>query len=309
MNVPGVGAGPTGTELFTALRVLAAPQGGLVDALQGVPQSGDTITATLRQLSETAVLRFLEIIDRPPSVENAARLENLLRASVSAASEGKVQQALAKMAEYAALDPRRAQTIASEPGLASIRPEAGQLLSRLAYAAQLDAESRLGQATPLLAAPAPQPPPGQEFSPEIAILIAGRLLEAGGYANCMCSAQLSQMVINQYGFAPTPAPLALVDPKSPPIPSERVSLRLARQWLASIGKWIGKLWLRAPLLVLLLAWLAIGLVGGSVFAILRSYWPQTWIESLLAEGFAVWGIGFLALVGFGFYTRVRNRRR
>jgi hypothetical protein len=71
---------------------------------------------------------------------------------------------------------------------------------------------------------------------------------------------------------------------------------------------IRKLWLRAPLLVLLLAWLAAGFVGGLASAILRIYWPQGWPESLAAAGFEVWGVGFLALVMFGFYARVRDAR-
>jgi hypothetical protein len=68
------------------------------------------------------------------------------------------------------------------------------------------------------------------------------------------------------------------------------------------------LWQRAPLLVMLLVWFAVGFSGGCVFALLRSYWPEMWPESLVADGFEVWGLGFLALIGFGFYARVRNIR-
>jgi len=301
MDVSGVGAGPTLAEFTSALRSLAGPEGQLLAALEGVPQSGDTITATLGQLTELVVLRFLEIIERPPSPENALRLEGLRRASVSAAAEGNVQQALVKLEQIAKLDPRRAEALESDPGLASLRAEVRQLFFRLTSAAHLDAESRLGQATHLLEAAGPKESVGQEFRPEIAILIAGRLLEAGGYANCMCSAALSQMRINQYVVAPSPAPLSPADPKSTPAPSVRVR----RQWMPRIRK----LWVRAPLLVLLLAWLAIGLAAGSVSAILRRFWPQPWLESLMAGGVEVWGVGFLALIGFGFYARVRNWRR
>jgi hypothetical protein len=49
------------------------------------------------------------------------------------------------------------------------------------------------------------------------------------------------------------------------------------------------LWRRAPLLVLLLTWLAVGIFGGILFS-----------------GFEFWALGFLALVGFGFYRTIRK---
>jgi hypothetical protein len=305
MEVPAVGAALTGTDFSSALSGLAQPKDRVLAALEGAAQSGDTIAAMLRQVSASAVLELLEIIERPLSPENAARLEGLLRASVAAAAEGNAQQALSSLAEFAALDPRRAGTLESEPGLLSIRPEVRQLLSQLASAAHLDAESRLGQATQLLEATGSRKLPGEEFSPEIAIMIAGRLLEAGGYANWMRSAELSQMAINLYAFAPVPAPPPLAAQRRFPIPSGHAVPGSRRQWAPSI-RW---LWRRGPLLVLLLAWLAIGLVGGSVSAMWRIYWPQTWPQSLSDIGFDVWGIGFLALIGFGFYAKVRNWRR
>ena len=63
------------------------------------------------------------------------------------------------------------------------------------------------------------------------------------------------------------------------------------------------LWRRAPLLLLLLGWLAGGVAGGSLVALLRSDLPP----STVSWFFEVWALGFLALVGFGFYMRVRNR--
>ena len=130
------------------------------------------------------------------------------------------------------LDPRRAETLDAEPGLAAISPEVRQLMSRLASTARLDAEGRLDQATHML---------GQESQPQIAVLLAGRLLEAGGYANYIRSAELSQFAIRQVSSVR-------------PSPGMR------------------KLWLRGPLLVLLL----------------------------------IWGVGFLALIVFGFYANVRR---
>ena len=78
------------------------------------------------------------------------------------------------------------------------------------------------------------------------------------------------------------------------------------------GRWaqrIGELWRRAPLLVLLLGWLAAGLLGGSSYATLQSWWPQPWLQPVFAPAFEIWGVGFLALIGFGFYSRVRHSPR
>jgi hypothetical protein len=304
MDVRGVDSGPTGTELSSALPGLPGLKDNGLAALPSLAQSGDTITAILRELSDPEVVRFLALLEQPPPPEMAARLEDLIRASVSAVAEGNVQQALAKLAELAALNPRRAETLDAVPGLASIREEVGRLLFRLTSAAQLDAELRFGHATHLFQAADSGKHLAQEIKPEIAILIAGRLLEAGGYANSMRSTELSQMLINQYGFAPTVAPLPIVGSRSIPIRATHASLGQRNQWIPRIRR----LWQRAPLLVLLLVWFAVGFSGGCVFALLRNYWPEMWPESVVADGFEVWGLGFLALIGFGFYARVRNIR-
>jgi hypothetical protein len=305
MEMRGVDGGTTGAELSNsgALGGLPGPKDDGLAVLPSFAESGDTITAILGELSDPEVVRFLERLEQPPLPEMAARLEDLIRASVSAVAEGNVQQALTKLKEFAALNPRLAETLDAAPGLASIREEVGQLLSRLTSAAQLDAEFRFGHATHLVQAADQGKHLEQEIKPEIAILIAGRLLEAGGYANSMRSTELSQMLINQYGFAPTAA-LPIADPSSIPFRSAHASLGPRNQWIPRIRRW----WHRAPLLVMLLAWFAAGFSGGCVFALLRNYWPEMWPESLVADGFEVWGLGFLALIGFGFYARVRNIR-
>jgi hypothetical protein len=304
MDMRGVEGGPVGTELSSALRGLPRLSDNGFAALPSLAQSDDTITAILRELSDPEVVRFLELLEQPPLPEMATQLDDLIRASVSAAAEGNVPQALARLAEFAALNPRRAETLDAVPGLASIREEVERLLFRLTSEAQLDAELRFGHATLLLQAGDTGKHMEQEINPEIAILIAGRLLEAGGYANCMRSTELSQMLINQYGFAPTAAPLPIAVRRSIPIRSANAGLGLRIPWMPRIKR----LWQRAPLLVLLLVWFAVGGSGGCVFALLRNYWPEMWPGSLVADGFEVWGLGFLALIGFGFYARVRNIR-
>jgi hypothetical protein len=304
MDLRGVDSGPTGAELSSALRGPLGPKG---HAHAGLPVAGpanDSITAILSELSDSGVVRFLERLEKPPLPEMAARLDNLIRASVSTAAEGNVQQALAKLAEFAALSPRRAEGLDAIPDLAPIREEVGRLMLRLTAVAQLDAELRLGHATHLLRVADSGSHLEQEIKPEIAILIAGRLLEAGGYANSMRSAEVSQMLINQYAVAPTVSPLPFELPMTIRVGSANTRIGSRNHWILRIER----LWQRAPLLVMLLAWFAVGLSGGCVFALMRDYWPEMLPESLAANGFEVWGLGFLAMVGFGFYARVRNIR-
>ncbi len=248
------------------------------------------------------VERFLEVLEQAPTPEMAARIDDLMRASISAAAEGNVPQALTTLMQFAALDPRRAETLTTEPGLAGMRAEVGRLLIQLAAAAQADAAVRLGQATHLLQTASPAEPLGQQIKPEAALLLAGHLLEAGGYANSVRSAEVSQMWINQYGFAPVATSLPMAEVSSVPKRSANASPALRNRWTPRIKK----LWQRAPLLVLLLGWFIGGLLGGAISATLRNYWPLP--ESLVNAGFAIWAVGFLALIGYGFYARVRNIR-
>src|ERR1700733_6341609 len=105
MDVQGVGPGPAGAELSRPLRALPELKGPGLAVPASLAESGDTTSALLRELSQPEVLRFLEILELPAPPQMAARIEELIRASVSAALEGNVQQALAKLAEVAALEP------------------------------------------------------------------------------------------------------------------------------------------------------------------------------------------------------------
>ena len=71
---------------------------------------------------------------------------------------------------------------------------------------------------------------------------------------------------------------------------------------------IAQLWSRAPLLVILLFWFFAGLAGVVAFAIGSKIWPDSLFVTIRNLAFALWSLGFLALVGFGFYARVRYTR-
>jgi hypothetical protein len=142
------------------------------------------------------------------------------------------------------------------------------------------------------------------------MLIAGRLLDAGGYANSVWSAQLSQLVIDPRLWAPNPVPLPLkvkdADGRSPAVGGGIfATIRLVGAGLQLKSR-IRRLWFRAPLLVLLLAWFVVGLVGGVFAALVRNYWPRVLSDSLVAGSFELWALGFLVLVAVGLYVSVRN---
>jgi hypothetical protein len=75
------------------------------------------------------------------------------------------------------------------------------------------------------------------------------------------------------------------------------------QQIATAG--IYRLWVRAPLLVISLAYSAVGLVGAGVFAagnlVVSASAFAVFGEVLLG----LWACGFLSMVGFGMYCRVK----
>jgi hypothetical protein len=68
---------------------------------------------------------------------------------------------------------------------------------------------------------------------------------------------------------------------------------------------ISQLWSRAPILVMLLGWFFGGLGGGVAFAIGSKIWPDSLFVMVGNLAFTLWSLGFLAIVGFGFYARIR----
>jgi hypothetical protein len=71
---------------------------------------------------------------------------------------------------------------------------------------------------------------------------------------------------------------------------------------------LGQLWTRAPLFVLMMIWLCLGVAGGITVSLLRQVSPDNPLIGMSDFGFQVWGLGFLGLVGFGFWARVRKER-
>jgi hypothetical protein len=300
MDIRGVGAGGTDAGLA------GISQGMPVGKSPGVPAGSltqigaDAVTGLLRELSALQITALLGIIEPSLSPERTTQIDQLLRAAVSATRDGDLSGALAKLATLVSLDPRRAEGLASEPALAPIRQEVEALLVRLTGAARLGAETQLRAATEWLQAPDVVERPTENVRASTLLLFASHLIDAGGYANCIHSAEVSQMVLDPQRWVPAEVAAALSDRAR-----ARIRISGAIPWIrreVMVAR-LKRLWRRAPLLVLLLGWLAVGLVGGSAAAVFRDEWPV----ATVALCFEIWALGFLALVGFGFYMRVRSR--
>jgi hypothetical protein len=316
MDVSGVGAGPRAADFSAALRAVVHT----ATTHSGAAQStGDIFVSGLQALSEVEMTALLNMVERPESLQEAGRLDDLLRAAVGAATEGDGNRAMGHLAEFAAMSPRRTDTLGSLPSLSSIRGPVERLVRGLNVTAKMEAEAQLAQAMKLMASAGAKDLVVREIRAENLILIAGRLLDAGGYANAVWSAEFSKLVIDPRLWAPNAVPTPPVEnavnrrgTTGPGIfaaifTTIFADIRLVCNVLQLKSR-TRRMWFRAPLLVLLLAWFVVGLAGG-VFSMLgRAYWPSLLSASLVDGSFELWALGFLVLVGIGLYASVRKLR-
>jgi hypothetical protein len=316
MDVGAVGSGPADAStsrvaggLSVAAPAAPPPTAGTAGLLD------DSVSTLVTDLSALDIAKLIDLIERPLPAEATAQLQDLLTAFVSAAVEGDAIRALSALSEIVALDPSRPDSLRADPTIASIRIGVDQFLDRHTTLARLDAEGRLEQAEQAAGSFPSGKLPGWDMRPANMLLIANRVFDSGGLPNYVRAAELAQLVIDGSRWAPGLAGIPVAAPDS----ARMNSLYAAKQpggvarhgVIRAIGKMaarLGPLWLRAPLLVLLLAWLGLGIAGGLGSALWHRLWLETWPGFLAAIAFQVWGIGFLALVGFGFYARARKVR-
>jgi hypothetical protein len=156
----------------------------------------------LLPLSEAGRAAILQVLDRPPSPETSVRLAELFRSAVMALGGGDAPKMLTHLTAFATLDPRRAETLESEPALAPARGDVKQLMAKLTVAAKAEAETQLEQAR--------QAPQAAES--ELILLVAERLIEAGGYANSVHSTELSHVALDNRQWAPINVPAPWPEP-------------------------------------------------------------------------------------------------
>jgi hypothetical protein len=234
----------------------------------------------------------------------SGRAETLRQEALLAAAKGFDAGALTRCVELAELDPDTAGRLRFEPAMERLGPQLESALQRLIPAARVDAQSRLAQAAQLAKA--------TEMEETAHILNAARTFFGkgthGGYRR---AARLAQVAIDYYtavALRPTQATPSMrvrnmlrmrsIKTAAP----QRLPTRFADRAVANLKR----MWSRAPLLLLLLGWLAAGVIAGSAYRLVLGSQPRLAASAMVEGGFEIWALGFLALVGFGFWVRVRT---
>ena len=294
---------------------LAAPAATALSAASAGTVGDSVATLLSGSLSAPDIARLIGWIERPPPAQSAAQLENLLQAFVSAAAEGDAIRAVSALSEIAELDPSRPDILRADPALAAIRVSVDQFLDRHTMLTRIDAEGRLEQAAQSAGPSAPEKLPGWDMRPATMLDLANRIFESGGLANYVRAAEMAQLVIDGSRWAPEFAGFPLGPPDSGRIGRKGAVTRPHGMAGQAIRRMSGMalarliiLWKRAPLLILLLSWLLLGIAGGSWSLLWQRFRLETWPGALVALAFEVWGTGFLVLVGFGFYAQLRKAR-
>ena len=278
-------------------------------------------TAVIRELAVSDLLKLTQILQPVAAPERAARVENLIQETVHAIQADRREWAVGRFIEAVTSDPSRVEELRAQPGLEPIRNTVDQLLVRLTNVAKMDAETKLGSAEQVLENGGWPKLPHWETSPEALIQIGHRLIEAGGYANYVRTADLATTLQSAYLASLVTPPLEITG--APMLDKEDTPLKRKSAGAATLAMayyaWdtlrekvpprLEILWQRAPLLVILGTWFTVGLAVGVISFLAKEIWPDSWIVPASNFGFQLWGVGFLAIVGFGFWARVRKPRR
>ncbi len=284
MNVGGVGGG-AGAASPDPVQPAGHP--GHVRAASNpetaAKPAGDSVASFL---ATGKIADLIAGIDQRRPIQSPEVIAELMRAAVSAAEQLDFVRALERLRELVAMDPERADTLADESELDTIRSEVEQLLRELAAAAQADAEQKLAGAHQALASDGAKLPEADQADLQTLLSVAVQLFETGRHASLVTAGDLAEVVMEQCGWTPAGVPVW--------VPVEVTSAVVMR----APGRW-ENLWQRAPLPILLLAWLALGIAAAVPFAAIHVGWPVGGIA------LAIWAIGFVALVRF--YRRARRR--
>jgi tetratricopeptide (TPR) repeat protein len=286
----------------------------------GLAQLALADIAELRELAPADLAKLSTILRFSEPAAPQAPADPTLREAILAVEEGRFEQAIGYLASAITRDPARADELRDRPEFAPIRANLDQLLNRVTQVSKIRAESDLARIEHSLDEAGWPKLPQWETRPEILVRLARQLFEAGGYPNYVRSAELAQTVLQSAyweAFIPQAPPLSparqvLIDQALIDRDIEGALSPAPPLWKTlydEVPVVLRVLWQRAPLLVLFFAWLTIGSAAGLFYALMRVFSPGASLRSLGDIGFSLWALGFLALVGFGFYARVRNRPR
>jgi hypothetical protein len=300
------GGGEIGAKSQIVPAALSAP---LIAKAPAPPVIADI--ANVRELAAADLLKLTQILQPAGAPERTARVDALIRETVISIHEGKIEWAVGRLIEAATIDPARVDEIRSKPEFETIRANVEHVVAHMTNVAKMYAETKLASAEQLLEEAGYPKLPHWETTPETLIHIGHRLIEAGGYANYVHTAELASTLQSAYWAAAVAQPDGAVGPgkeealKSNGRPTTRNTYQKLREQLP--GR-VRALWMRAPLLVLFGIWFVLGLAGGLLSRVAKVVWPDSWIVSSSDFAFQIWGLGMLALVGFGFWARVRKPR-
>lgn len=328
MQVESIGAavGPVAGAPVAHVREMSThvPAHHLAGSPTPAPAANDVVATLTSQIAAPDLARLTTILQPNRSSEVSAQVTTLTQDTTAALSEGDRTRAITNLNQIAALDPRTIAVLAPEEVLQPIRPEVDYMLNRLTTVAKMDAEGWLAQADQAIETRGSAVLTDWQSKPETVLEVAHRFYDAGGYTNYVRSSDLAQSIVNPSALAYSPfleqyAAAVATQPSAAPVRPENEELLPKKPTLPDVGRTVAAvrermmprlqiLWYRAPLLVLLLGWFAAGLIAGPTAILLRGLWPEVVPASLVDFGFDVWGLGFLGLVCFGFYARVRHIR-
>ncbi len=323
---------PTGGAAGTGVsEAKLAP--GLGQAKAVAAETGATIAAAVQAavLTDSAVIRELAVPDlgkltqilqptMPP--DQVTRVDGLIHETVSAIQQDRREWAVGRFIEAVTSDPSRVDEFRSKPEFDAIRANVDVLLNRLTNVAKMDAETKLAAIEQVLETAGWPKLAHWETASSALVQIGHRLIEAGGYANFIRTSELATalqasytatLVIDQSTAVTGAAAIKKEDINIRGKGARAAALGLAHHLWDSMREKlpirVEALWEKAPLLVILGAWFSAGLLAGVFSFLAKAVWPDSWIVPASNFGFQLWGLGFLAIVGLGFWARVRRPNR
>jgi hypothetical protein len=265
VNVSAAGTGPPDPtpSAVNTVANAAAPPG-----LSPHSHSGhDSVSGSLGQLTSAPILNLLQIVEGRVFPEGSQHLESS-RTSSHSAIDGFYS--------------RPAQTLG--PGLAhsmfDVRDSAEKLVAKAAHT--IEAAGVHGQRIP------------DDLDPRAVIALANQLIATGQLPNYLRAAEMGRVVISWYDEA-SPASVGFV--------AETVARNRQTTLRMRVCGALGRMWRRAPLLVLLIGWLLSGGFAGLLMKAMDVPGYRT------APAFKIWAIGFPALVVFQFVVTIRGALR
>jgi hypothetical protein len=249
VNVSGVTVGSANP--LPSLPALPTP------ALLPIPLlTADQVALGLPELSDPAIQAAVHLPESQPAIESAIHI------AVEAIAAHDFPRALHAIAELLTKAPDSETRILQEPSLAPIHSGIRELVNNLAVEARTEAHKILASAAPLIAVQTTQD------NSAAVLAFAYQLFETGQYANYVRAGRLGKLLLGRS------QPEGAIENRT-----EKQVSRAARK--------LGLVWRRAPMLVLLVTWLLLGIF-------VAPFSTESWV------------VGFLALIVFQLVVTLRN---